>query len=79
MTLAVDITDGRGLNNEVMSYCQRRVMLYLLLITQEKAFIQLYITNSMERFNFKSGHAMQVAKLIKEDWLKCYSKNFGSK
>ena len=33
-----------------------------------KAFNQLYITKKMERFNFKSGHAMQVAKLIKEDW-----------
>ena len=27
----------------------------------------------MECFSFKSGHAMQVAKLIKEDW---HSKNF---
>ena len=29
-----------------------------------------------ERFSFKSGCAMQVVKLIKED---CYSKNFGIK
>ena len=32
------------------------------------AFNQLYITNKMERFSFKSGRAMQVAKLIKVDW-----------
>ena len=32
------------------------------------AFNQLYITNKTERFSFKSGHALQVAKLIKEDW-----------
>ena len=31
-------------------------------------FNQLYITSKMERFSFKSGRAMQVAKLIKEDW-----------
>ena len=33
-----------------------------------KAFNQLYITNKMEHFSFKSGRAVQVAKLIKEDW-----------
>ena len=32
-----------------------------------KAFIQLYITNKIERFSFESGHAVQVVKLIKED------------
>ena len=32
------------------------------------AFNQLYITSKTERFSFKSGRAMQVAKLIKEDW-----------
>ena len=30
--------------------------------------MQLYITNKTEGFNFKCGRAMQVAKLIKEDW-----------
>ena len=29
---------------------------------------QLYITNKTERFSFISGHAVRVAKLIKEDW-----------
>ena len=33
-----------------------------------KAFNQFYITNKTEHFSFKSGHAMEVAKLIKEDW-----------
>ena len=28
----------------------------------------IYITNKMERFSFKSGGAVRVAKLIKEDW-----------
>ena len=32
------------------------------------AFNQLYITNKTEHFSFKSGRALQVAKLIKEDW-----------
>ena len=41
-----------------------------------KVFNQLYITNETERFSFKSGHAMWVVKLIKEE---CYSKNFGLK
>ena len=29
---------------------------------------QLYITNKMEGFSFKSGHAVRVMELIKEDW-----------
>ena len=44
------------------------------------AFNQLYITNKTERFSFKSGRALQVAKFIKEDWpIGCYGNNFGSK
>ena len=43
-------------------------MLYLLFISQYKAFNQLYITNKMVHFIFKSGHVMRVAKLLKEDW-----------
>ena len=30
-------------------------------------FNKLYITNKTESFGFKSGHAMRVAKHIKED------------
>ena len=43
-------------------------MQYLLFITRQKPFNQLYITNKMERFNFKSGRAVRVAKLTKQDW-----------
>ena len=43
-------------------------MVYMPFIVWKKEFIQLYITNKMELFSFKSGHAMQVVKLIKEDW-----------
>ena len=32
------------------------------------AFKQLYITNKAERFSFKNGRAVQVAKRLKEDW-----------
>ena len=42
------------------------------------AFYQLYITKKAERFSFKSGRAVQVAKRLKEDWL-CYSNNFSLK
>ena len=70
MTLAVDITDGCGLSNKVCCESlpkKSKVMLYLPFITQYKAFIQLYITKT-EHFSFKSGCAMRVVKLIKEDW-----------
>ena len=46
-------------------------MLYLLFISQLKLFNQLYITNNMEHFSFKSGHSVHVAKLTKTDWLVC--------
>ena len=55
MTLVIDIIDGHG-----------KVILYLLFISQQKAFNQLYIPNKMEHFGFKSRHAVQVAKLIKD-------------
>ena len=29
----------------------------------------MYITNNTERFSFKSGYAVHVAKLTKTDWL----------
>ena len=59
MTLPVDITDGRGLSNEVHCELQpkkSKVTLYLPFISQYKAFNQLYITNKMECFSFKSRH-----------------------
>ena len=36
--------------------------------TRHLVQLWLYITNKMEHFSFNSGHAMRVAKLIKEDW-----------
>ena len=50
-------------------------MLYLLFVSQLKVFNQL-ITNKTERFSFKNGRAVQVAKLIIEDWPIVYSKDF---
>ena len=41
-------------------------MLYLPLILP---FNQLYITNDMECFSFKSGRAVHVVKLTKVNWL----------
>ena len=61
MALAIDIIDGRGLvTKHVMSYFKEE-----LGNTLSKR--HLTITNKMERFSFKSGRAVQVAKLIKED------------
>ena len=54
MSLHIVTIDGRGISNEPR--CK------LL------PFNQLYITNKTERFSFKSGGAMWVAKLIEEDW-----------
>ena len=59
---------GRGLSYEarrVLLPKKSKVMLYL---SSFKPFNQLYITNKTEPFNFKSGRAVRVAKLIKEDW-----------
>ena len=67
MALAVDITDGRGLSNKAHRELlpkKSKGMLYLPFVTRLKVFNQLYITNKTERFSFKSGRAMRVAKLI---------------
>ena len=67
MTLAVDITDGCDLSNEVhhelLPCCicrslhgKRRLTSCTLLMSKT------------EHFSFKSGRAMQVAKLMNEDW-----------
>ena len=68
MALAIDTIDGQGLSNAVHRELlpkKSKVMLYLPFIL---VFNQLYITNKMEHFSFKSGRAMWVAKLIEEDW-----------
>ena len=48
MALAIDTTDGRGFSNEARGELlpkKSKVMLYLLFITRQKQFNQLYITN----------------------------------
>ena len=61
MEVAIDTIDGGDLSNEV--HCELLPMLYLLFISQQKPFNQLYITNKMERFSYKSRRAVRVAKL----------------
>ena len=54
MTLAVNITDGRGLIDKVHCWLlpkKSKVMLYLPFISQYKAFNHLYISNKMKRFS----------------------------
>ena len=60
---------GALVTKHVVSYFQRRAgnAVFAVHFTV-KPFNQLYITNKTERFSFKSGRAMRVAKLIKEDW-----------
>ena len=60
-----------GLSNKAHSEFLLREQgnIVFIIIKWSKMFNQLYITNKTERFSFKSGHAMRVAKLIKEDWL----------
>ena len=67
MTLAVDITDGRGLSNEALHELlpkKRKVMLYLQFITRTSCTLLTRWSTSV----LKSGRAMRVARLIKEDW-----------
>ena len=53
-----------------------KAMLYQSLILQSDVFNQLYYTNKMEYFSYKSGCAMWAANVVcKEDW----SINFGLK
>ena len=59
---------GVLVTKHVISYFQRRAgnAVFAIHFTV-KPFNQLYITNKTERFSFKNGHAVLVAKLIKED------------
>ena len=59
---------GRALVTKcTVSYCQGNVVFAIHFI-------------KMKHFSFKSGRAMWVAKLIKEDWpILCYSLEFGIK
>ena len=64
MALAIDTIDGRGRSNEAHRQLlpKNKVTLYLLFIIHGKS------TNKMQRFSFKSGRAVRVAKLTKQDW-----------
>ena len=50
----------------IVSYAKDAV--FAIHFTVKNPFNQLHITNNTERFSFKNGRAMCVAKLIKEDW-----------
>ena len=66
----IRITDGHGHSNEThreFLLNKSMVMLYLPFISHYMAFNQLYIDSELQFF-FRSGHAMQVVKLMKEDW-----------
>ena len=72
MTLAINTVDEHGLSNK--AHCelhtstakgeQSNAMLAIHLSL--KGIYQLYSTNKTEHFSFKSGYAVQIAKLIKE-------------
>ena len=70
MALAMD-ADGWGLSNEMRckllanksKVCNAVFAIYFTL----KLFNQLYITNKMEHFSFKSERVMRVGKFIKEN------------
>ena len=59
MALAVDITNGYDLSNEVLSKGQQSNAVFLFI----SQFNLLYFTNKMERL-----FVMWVSKLTKEDW-----------
>ena len=69
MALAIDVTDGRGLSNEVCGWLLSKKSKVFAIHFTVKALNQLYITNNMERFSFKSGCAVHIEKLTKTDWL----------
>ena len=72
MTLAVDITDGRGLSNGMHHEFlpkKSKVMLYFLSVSPYTAFNQLYITNKTECFSSKVGVPHRLRSIrTKEDW-----------
>ena len=68
MALPIDTINGCGPSNETHSQLLPKKTKVADHITA-KPFYWLYITNKMKCFTFKSGHVMQVAKRLKEDWL----------
>ena len=51
----------------IVSYCQGNVV-FAIHFTVKAVYPAVHYTNKMKCFSFKSGHALRVAKLIKEDW-----------
>ena len=67
MAFAINITDGRGLSNEVCRE-QGNAILAFPFIVNSCLTRCTYITNKTEHFSFKSRRDVQVSKLIKQDW-----------
>ena len=64
MTLSINITDGRGLSNQAYHWLlpkMNKVMLYLPFILQYIVFNQLYVTNKIEHFSFKSRRTVPTS------------------
>ena len=65
MTLAINTVDECGLSNKA---CREILPKKIKKTKQQEVFHQLYNTYKIEHLSYKSGYAMQVAKLLKEDW-----------
>ena len=66
MTLVIAVVDGHGLSNEVHHELlpkNTKVMQF----HSKRHFNSCTILTKTECFRYKSGHAMWVAKLLKED------------
>ena len=76
MGLDIDIVNGHGQSNETRHEFlpkKTKVMLYWPFI---KALYQLYSTNKMEHFSFKSGHAIRVYQRARRRLANSVSDNF---
>ena len=60
VTFAIDIIYHTYSNEAHCEFLPARYNAVLAILLQQKAFNQLYITNKMERFSFKSGRTMRV-------------------
>ena len=73
MAFAIDITNGMALVTKrillvVVEKEQDNAVFSVHFVLQQNPFNQLYITNNMEHFSFKSGRAVCFVKLTKTDW-----------
>ena len=55
---------------DIYTLSPRASGVYIRQTTRDHGITITYITNKTERFSFKSGSAMRVAKLINKDWPK---------